>query len=169
MKNTGTLAVATPTPKQIVLTRIFNASRALVFDAFTRPELLRRWFGPRGWSLVVCDVDLRVGGGGFHFVLRGPDGSQMGMRGTYLEIDAPYRSVHIETFDDLPGEAEVITQLTEQDGKTLLTATITYNSCEVRDAVFHSGMEHGAAESYDRLGELLQLLTPVEAERTGRP
>ena len=76
--------------------------RQLVFDAFTKPELLKRWFGPRGWSLAVCEVDLRVGGG-FRFVLRGPDGKQMGMRGVYREIVPPERSVHMESFDDYPG------------------------------------------------------------------
>src|SRR3954447_3788862 len=139
MKNTGTLAVATPTPKSIVLTRVFNAPRELVFDAFTKPELLKRWFGPRGWSLIVCQVDFRVGGG-FRFVLRSPEGNQMGMRGTYREIDAAYRSVHTESFDDLPGESEVITELTERDGKTVLIATITYTSQAIRDAVIRSGM-----------------------------
>jgi uncharacterized protein YndB with AHSA1/START domain len=168
MKNTGTLAVVTPTPKQIVLTRVFNAPRILVFDAFTKPELLRRWFGPRGWSLVVCEVDFRVGGG-FRFVLRSPEGNQMGMRGTYCEIDAPYRSVHTETFDDLPGESEVTTELTERDGNTVLTATITYSSQEIRDAVIRSGMEHGAAESYDRLAELVELLAPGELKGVEKP
>ena len=71
MKNTGTLKVTTPTDREIVLTRVFDAPRHLVFDAFTKPELLKRWFGPRGWSLVVCEVDLKVGGG-FRFVMRGP-------------------------------------------------------------------------------------------------
>lgn len=168
MKNTGMLAVATPTPKQIVLTRVFNAPRILVFDAFTKPELLRRWFGPRGWSLVVCEVDFRVGGG-FRFVLRSPEGNQMGMRGMYCEIDAPYRSVHTESFDDLPGESDVTTELIERDGKTVLIATIAYTSQEIRDAVIRSGMEHGAAESYDRLAELLELLAPAELEGVGKP
>ena len=163
MKNTGTLAVAMPTAQQIVLTRVFNAPRALVFDAFTKPELLRRWFGPRGWSLVVCEVDLRIGGG-FHFVLRNPEGNQMSMRGTYYEIDAPYRSVHRESFNDLPGESEVTTVLTESGGKTVLSATITYASEEIRDAVIRSGMEHGAGESYDRLAELLELLAAAELQ-----
>src|SRR6266851_10010946 len=154
MKNTGTLAVATPTPQQIVLTRVFNAPRKLVFDAFTRPDLLRRWFGPRGWSLVVCEVDFRVGGG-FRFVLRGPDGRQMGMRGVYREIVPPERSVHMESFDDYPGESQVTTVLVEQGGKTTFTATVLAASREARDAVIKSGMEHGAAESYDKLAELL--------------
>ena len=154
MRNTGTLQVTTPTDREIVLTRVFDAPRALVFDAFSKPELLKRWFGPRGWSLVVCDVDFRVGGG-FRFVLRGPDGTEMGMRGVYREIVPPERSVHMESFDDYPGESQVTAVLTEQGGKTTLTATILYPSAEVRDIVLKTGMEHGAAESYDKLAELL--------------
>jgi uncharacterized protein YndB with AHSA1/START domain len=167
MKNAGTLAVATPTPRQIVLTRVFDAPRALVFDAFTKPELLKRWFGPRGWSLIVCEMDLRVGGQ-FCFVLRSPEGNQMGIRGTYREIDPPHRSVHTERFDDLAGESEVMTELTECEGKTVLTATITYTSQEIRDTIIKSGMEHGAAESYDRLSELLELLSSAEMEGAAR-
>lgn len=154
MKNTGTLEITTPTDREIVLTRVFDAPRRLVFDAFTKPELLKRWFGPRGWSLVVCEVDFKVGGG-FRFVLRGPDGKDMGMRGVYREIVAPERSVHMESFDDYPGESQVTSVLTEQGGKTTLTATVLYASPEIRDAVVKSGMEHGAAESYDKLAELL--------------
>ncbi|MGI8961394.1 MAG: SRPBCC family protein [Bryobacteraceae bacterium] len=154
MKNTGTLEVTTPTGREIVLTRVFDAPRRLVWDAFTKPELLTRWFGPRGWSLVVCEVDLKVGGG-FRFVLRGPDGKDMGMRGIYREIVPPERSVHMESFDDYPGESQVTAVLVEQGGKTTLTATVLYPSEEVRDAVVKSGMEHGAAESYDKLAELL--------------
>ena len=154
MKNTGTLKVTTPADREIVLTRVFEAPRQMVFDAFSKPELLKRWFGPRGWSLVVCDVDLRVGGG-FRFVLRGPDGKEMGMRGTYREIVPPERSVHMESFDDYPGESQVTSVFTEQGGKTTLTATVLYPSKEVRDAVIQSGMEHGAAESYDKLAGLL--------------
>ena len=154
MRNTGTLKVTTPTDREIVLTRVFDAPRNLVFDAFSKPELLKRWFGPRGWSLVVCEVDLRVGGG-FRFVLRGPDGRDMGMRGVYREIVPPERSVHMESFDDYPGESQVTALFVEQGGKTTLTATVLYPSREVRDAVIKSGMEHGAAESYDKLAEML--------------
>src|SRR5215467_7742681 len=154
MKNTGTLLVTTPTDREVVLTRVFDAARHLVWDAFTKPELLKRWFGPRGWALVVCEVDLRVGGG-FRFVLRGPDGREMGMRGVYKEIVPPERSVHMESFDDYPGESQVTAVLVEQGGKTTLTATILYPSREVRDIVLKSGMEHGAAESYEKLAELL--------------
>ena len=154
MKNTGTLQVTTPTDREIVLTRVFDAPRDLVWEAFTQPELLKKWFGPRGWSLSVCDVDLRVGGG-FRFVMRGPEGQEMGMRGIYRELSRPARSVHVESFDDYPGESVVTSVFTEQNGKTTLTATVEYPSREVRDIVISTGMEHGAAESYDKLAELL--------------
>ena len=154
MKNTGTLKVTTPGDREIVMTRVFDAPRHLVFDAFTKPDLLKRWFGPRGWSLVVCEVDLKVGGG-FRFVLRGPDGTDMGMRGVYREIVRPERSVHMESFDDYPGESQVTATLVEEGGRTTLTVTVLYPSQEVRDIVIKTGMEHGAAESYDKLAELL--------------
>jgi len=154
MKNTGSLKVTTPTDREIVMTRVFNAPRQLVYEAFTRPELMKRWFGPRGWSLVVCEIDLRVGGT-FRFVLRGPDGRDLGMRGVYRELAPPERSVHVESFDDFPGESIVTTVLVEHEGKTIFTATVVYPSKEIRDAVIQSGMEHGAAESYDKLAEVL--------------
>jgi uncharacterized protein YndB with AHSA1/START domain len=154
MKNTGTLKVTTANDRDIVMTRVFDAPRNLVYDAFTKPELLKQWFGPRGYSLAVCEVDLRVGGG-FRFVLRGPDGKDMGMRGVYRELAPPSRSVHTESFDDYPGESTVTAVFTEEAGRTTLTATVTYPSQEVRDIVVKSGMEHGAAESYDKLAELL--------------
>jgi len=165
MQNTGTLKVTIPTDREIVLTRVFDAPRALVFDAFTKPELLRQWFGPRGWSLVVADVDLNVGGT-FRFMLRGPDGNDLGMRGIWREIVAPERSVHMESFDDYPGESQVTTVLTEQQEKTKLTATILYPAKEIRDAVLSSGMEHGAAESYDKLAELLASLRIQKTARS---
>src|SRR5713226_4513674 len=154
MQNTGTLKVTTPSDREIVLTRVFDAPRHLVFDAFSKPELLKRWCGPRGWSLVVCRVDLKVGGG-FRFMLRGPDGKEMGMRGVYREIVPPERSVHMESFDGYPGESQVTVVFVEQGGKTTLTATVLYPSKEGRDAVIKDGIEHGAAESYDKLAELL--------------
>lgn len=154
MKNTGTLQVTTPSDCEIVMTRVFDAPRDMVFDAFSKPELLKRWFGPRGWSLSTCEIDLRVGGG-FRFILRGPNGEEMGMRGVYKEIVRPERSVHMESFDDYPGESQVTAEFVEKDGKTTMTATVLYPSKEVRDIVIQTGMEHGAAESYDKLAELL--------------
>jgi uncharacterized protein YndB with AHSA1/START domain len=154
MKNTGNLEVTTPSDREVRLTRVFDAPRHMVWDAFTKPELMKRWFGPRGWSLVECTIDLRVGGG-WRFILQGPEGQKMGMRGAYREIKEPERSVHVETFDDYPGESIVTAVFTEKSGKTTMEATVAYASKEVRDAVIQSGMEHGAAESYDKLAELL--------------
>jgi uncharacterized protein YndB with AHSA1/START domain len=154
MKNTGTLKVTLPSDREVRLTRVFDAPRAMVYDAFTKPELLKRWFGPHGYSLIVCEVDLRVGGR-WRFVLEGPDGSKMGMGGVYVALTPPDGSIHTEAFDDFPGEARVTTVLTEEKGKTTLEATSLAPSKEIRDAVIASGMEHGAAETYDRLAEML--------------
>lgn len=154
MKNTGTLQVTTPTEREVVMTRVFDAPRCLVFDALTKPELFKRWFGPRGWSLAVCEIDLKVGGA-WRSVLRGPGGEEMGMRGVYQEIVTPERLVSTESFDDYPGESLNTLILSEKDGKTTFTITVRYQSQEIRDAVIKSGMERGAAESYDKLAELL--------------
>ena len=154
MKNTGTLKVSLPTEREVVMTRAFDAPRRLVFDALTKPELLKRWFGPRGWSLVVCEADLKVGGA-WRWGLRGPDGRDMGMRGVYQEITPPERLVSTESFDDYPGESLNTLILSEEDGKTTFTITVRYASQEIRDAVIKSGMEHGAAECYDKLAEML--------------
>jgi uncharacterized protein YndB with AHSA1/START domain len=154
MKNAGTLKVTMPTEREVVMTRDFDAPRRLVFDALTKPELFKRWFGPRGWSLAVCEIDLRVGGA-WRSVLRGPGGHDMGMRGVYQEIVRPERLVSTESFDDYPGESLNTLVLTEQVGQTTLTITVRYQSQEIRDAVIKSGMEHGASECYDKLAELL--------------
>jgi uncharacterized protein YndB with AHSA1/START domain len=157
MHNPGTLTVTTPTDREIVLTRVFDAPRRLVFDALTRPELLRRWFGARGWNLVVCEVDLREGGT-WRFVSRGPDGTEMGQGGVYRVILPPDRLVYTELFDDqsYPGESLITHVLVELDGRTTLTSTLLYASREGRDIVLRYPMDRGVAESYDRLAELLE-------------
>lgn len=163
MTNTGTLAVTLPSDCEIVLTRVFRAPRALVYDAFSKPEILKKWFGPRGWSLTKCDVDARVGGG-FCFVLKGPEEPELRMRGVYRELSPPERSVHSESFDGYAGESLVTAVFTESGGTTTMVATILYPSKEVRDAAIQSGMEHGAAESYDKLAEMLTTVgVPVAA------
>ena len=156
MKNTGTLNVVVQGDREILMTRVFDAPRALVFKALTTPALLMRWFGPHEWSLVECEIDLRVGGA-WRFLSRGPNGRTMGMRGTYREIAPPDRLQYTETFDDFAhaGEALVIVTLVEENGRTTLTNLVRSPSGEVRDAVLKSGMEHGAAQTYDRLAALL--------------
>ena len=158
MTNTETLQVTTPSDREIAMTRVFEAPRSLVFDAWTKPELLKRWLGVRnGWTFEVCEVDLRVGGA-YRFVWRGPDGAEMGMGGVYREIVSPERLVSTEKFDDpwYPGEALDTIVLVEHDGKTTATTTVLYESQEIRDAVLESGMARGVAESYDVLAELLE-------------
>jgi uncharacterized protein YndB with AHSA1/START domain len=156
MGTAGTLTVTTPTDREIVLTRGFAAPRRLVFSAFTEPDLLRRWFGARGWNLVVCEVDLREGGS-WRFVSRGPDGSQLGHGGVYRVILPPDRLVYTELFDDqsYPGRTLVTHEFVERNGTTLLTSTLLYASREGRDRALSYPMERGVAEAYDRLDDLL--------------
>jgi uncharacterized protein YndB with AHSA1/START domain len=157
MAKTETLKITTPTDREIVMTRVFDAPRTLVFEALTRPELLKRWFGAhRDWSLAVCEIDLRVGGS-LRYVWRAPNRKDMGMSGVFREIVVPERIVNTEIFDDpwYPGEALSTAVLVEQGGKTTLTTTALYDSKEIRDGVLKSGMEEGVASSYDKLEELL--------------
>ena len=160
MKNTGSLKIVTQGDREVLMTRVFDAPRKLVFDALTKPELLKRWFGPHGWTLTECEVDLRVGGA-WRFFSHGPDGRSMGMRGVYREIVPSERLQYTEAFDDFAqhSEAIVTTTLEERDGKTTLTNLILSPSRDVRDAVIRSGMEHGAAETYDRLADVLRSLS----------
>ena len=161
MNPTGTLKVTTPTDREIAMTRVFDASRNLVFEAYTKPELLKRWLGVHGgWSWAVCEIDLRVGGA-YRFVWRGPDGTEMGMGGVYREVAAPERIVATESFDQswYPGDAVSTTVMIEQGGRTALTVTVRYQSREARDAVLKSPMESGVRAGFDRLAELLATLT----------
>ena len=154
----GTLKLTTPSDREIAMTRVFDAPRQLVLDAHTKPDLVRQWLlGPPGWSMPVCEMDLRVGGT-YRWVWRhDSNGTEMGMGGVYREIVAPERLVSTERFDDAwyPGEALNTLVLIEQGGRTTLTQTMRYESKEARDAVLKSGMEKGVEASYDRLAELL--------------
>jgi uncharacterized protein YndB with AHSA1/START domain len=154
--STATLRVTTPSDREIAMTRVFDAPRQLVFEALTRPELLKRWLlGPDGWSLVVCEIDLRVGGA-YRYVWRKRE-TEMGMGGVYREIVRPDRLVVTEQFDDpwYAGECVTTTVLVEEHGRTTMIATMTYESKETRDAVLQSPMESGVSVSYDRLAGVL--------------
>jgi uncharacterized protein YndB with AHSA1/START domain len=164
MNNTGRLKVTTPTDREIVLKRDFDAPRSLVFDTMCKCELLMRWLsGPPGWSMVNCENDFKAGGT-FRHVWHGPEGQQMTMRGEYREVVPPERIVRTESFEfgceAQAGEQLATLVLTEQGGKTALTVTVLYPSKEARDATIASGMERGVAASYDRLAELLA--SPVD-------
>jgi uncharacterized protein YndB with AHSA1/START domain len=153
---TAGVTVGTPSDRTVVLTRSFSAPHHLVFDAWTKPALLARWYGARGWNLAVAEVDLRVGGA-WRFVWDGPDGATMAAGGRYREIDPPARLVYTESFDDhwYPGESLVSHDFAERDGTTTLTTTMLFDSRETRDLVVSSPMARGLAEGFDRLDALL--------------
>jgi uncharacterized protein YndB with AHSA1/START domain len=161
MKNSQTFAIAAEGDREIIVTRSFDAPRRLVFDAYTKPELIKKWLlGPDGWSMPICEIDLRAGGK-YRYVWRNDsDGKEMGMGGVYREITVPERIVVTEIFDEAwyPGEALDTIVLAERDRKTTLTQTIVYNSPETRDAVLRSPMQYGMATSYDRLEKFLSSL-----------
>jgi uncharacterized protein YndB with AHSA1/START domain len=158
--NSGTFTVSTPSDREIQMTRVFDAPRALVFEAMTKPEHIKHWWGNlgEGYSVPVCEVDLRVGGK-WRFVNRTPKGEEATFYGEYREVNPPDRVVFTEIFEPFPDAVSVVTSvLTEENGKTRMVATIEYPSREVRDMVKATGMERGAAISYDRLDDLVRAM-----------
>jgi uncharacterized protein YndB with AHSA1/START domain len=154
--NSETFKVTTPSDREILLTRLFDAPRELVFEAMSKPEHIRQWWGNLGdgYSVPVCEVDLRVGGA-WRFVNRTPKGEMAVFYGVYREIAPPGRVVFTEIFEPFPDAESVVTAvLTEENGKTRFAATCRYPSREVRDMVLQTGMDKGAALSYDALEEV---------------
>ena len=154
--NSDTFKVTTPSDREIRFTRLFDAPRHLVFEAMHKPEHIKRWWGilDEGYSVPVCEVDLRPGGA-WRFVNRTPKGELVAFYGVYREVNPPERVVFTEIFEPYPDSGSVVTAVfTEENGKTRLTMTATYPSLEVRDMVLKTGMERGAAISYDRLEEV---------------
>lgn len=161
MKNSGTFNIAAHGDREIVVTRVFDAPRKLVFDAYTKPELIKKWLlGPDGWSMPICEIDLRAGGKYRYLWRSDADGREMGMAGVYREVVPPERIVVTEVFDEpwYPGEAVDTIVLVEKAGQTTLTQTILYNSRDTRDAVLKSPMQTGMAASYGRLEKFLPSL-----------
>lgn len=159
MKKQETLTVTTPTEREVVITRVFDAPRDLVFRAFTEPALLKKWlFGPPEWSLAVCEIDLRVGGK-IRYVWSKP-GTDMGMSGVFTEIVKPERLVHTEIFDEdwTGGETLVTTTFQERGGRTTVAMTVRYSSRAARDAAVQTGMADGMGAGYDRLDQVLAAL-----------
>jgi uncharacterized protein YndB with AHSA1/START domain len=170
MRQSSTLQVATPTDTTIVMTRAFDAPRRLVWDAMTKPELVRRWmFYPPGWSWATCEMDVRVGGE-FRWAWNGPDGQlAMTIRGVHREVDPPSRIVHTERMEMAPGtgpcapegessepwELLVTLELSEHDGSTSMKMTLAFGSKQARDAALASGMERGMEAGYKNLDALL--------------
>lgn len=157
------LRISTPEDREFVMTRDFHGKRERVFQALTKPELLKRWmYGPDGWELADCVVDLRVNGA-FRYVWRHANGREMAMSGVFREITPPSRLVTTESFefgcDAQSGEQVVTTVLTESDGITTLTTTVLYPSKDARDAALQSGMQTGLEISYDRMAEIVRTLS----------
>jgi len=153
------LTVAAQGDNEIVMSRVFRAPRGDVFDAFTKPELLKRWlFGPDGWELAICEIDLRVGGRYRYVWKKLDDGFEMGMGGVYREVKRPERIVATEKFDQAwyPGEALGTITFVEKGGLTTLTQTMQYESKEARDGVLRSPMEEGVAAGYERLAKIVE-------------
>lgn len=158
MDSAGKLVVSAHGEREIVMTRMFDAPRALVFETYTRPEYVRRWLlGPAGWTMPVCEIDLRVGGR-YRYLWRHSDGREMGMGGVYKEIVAPERIVSTEVFDQpwYEGEGLGTVVFKEHQGKTMLTTTLLYQSRATRDGVLRSPMERGVKASYDRLADIVE-------------
>jgi len=154
-QHSAATTLTTPSDREIVVTRVVDAPRRLVWEAYTNPTHVPHWMlGPQGWTMPVCEIDLRVGAG-WHFVWRRADGSEMAMRGDYQEIVPPERLVSTEAWGgDWPETINTLL-LSEEDGKTTITSRVLYTSKEARDAALKTGMLDGMTEGFDRLAEYL--------------
>ena len=155
----GSAVITLPADTDIVVTRVFDAPAEKVFDAYTTPELVRRWWGFETSEWLVCEVDLRVGGT-WRYVTREEAGFEVGFHGEFLEIERPHLLVSTEVYEGAPdpeGAVAVNTlTLEEVDGVTTLTVLGRYPSKEIRDMVIESGMEHGMQISYNRLEDIVR-------------
>lgn len=156
--------VTLPSDCEIMLTRLFDAPRSLVFDCYTKPDLLKRWMAPEGWQLVVCDNDAKVGRA-FRWEWRKTGGGDMGVSGVYREIVRPERIVRTELFDPdwTGGETLGTLLLAEHDGTTIMTMSVLYASRDARDSALEFGMKDGAAASYRQLDAVLAELSRSQA------
>jgi len=159
-----TFKISTPSDLEIAVERDFDAPRAIVFDAFTKPELVRRWLlGPDGWTMPVCEIDLRVGGTYRYVWRKESTGATMGLGGAFREVVPASRLVATEKFDDAwyPGEAVTTTVFEERGGVTKVTLTVLYESKEARDVASRSGMDQGMIAGFNRLEQVLAPATPI--------
>jgi uncharacterized protein YndB with AHSA1/START domain len=155
-QHSGSIVTTLPSDREVVMTREFDAPRELVFEAHTKPEHLRRWWGRRVDTMVVCAMDFRPGGA-WRYVLRDESGQEFGFHGVYREIVEPERITWTFIFDPFPdNEAGETVVFTDKNGKTALEVTTVYDSKETRDAVMQTGMEDGANETWDRLEEYVR-------------
>ena len=154
MTSSGTAVVTLPTDTQILITREFDAPRHLVYEAWTTPELIKRWWGANRGEVTVADVDLRVGGT-WRYVMVTPDGFEVAFHGEYREIVPNERIVSTEVYEGMPeGEATNTLTFTEVNGRTTLTNLVQHTSREHRDAHVDSGMEAGMQDAMDLLEQV---------------
>jgi uncharacterized protein YndB with AHSA1/START domain len=159
--NSETFQITTPSDFEFVITRQFNAPRELVWEAWTKPEHVRKWWGCNESTMTVCEIDLRVDGA-WRYVMQLPDGSEFGFNGVFREVSPHARLVHTSIFEPMPQHPSLVTvALEERDGKTILTETTHHNSTEARDGHLHSGLDVGARQSLDRLEEYVGSLALV--------
>ncbi len=155
---TGVTTYATPSDRDVVVTRVVDAPRRLVFEAMSSPQHVPHWMtGPEGWTMPVCEIDLRPGGT-WRYVYRKADGTEMTMQGSYREVAPPERVVSTESWGPEWPETVNTMELTETGGRTTITMTIRYPSPEARDAALQSGMKEGMNQSFARLDALLDTL-----------
>lgn len=154
-KSSAATTLTTPSDREILVTRVVDAPRRLVFEAYTNPQHVPRWMlGPQGWSMPVCEIDLRPGGA-WRFVWRRSDGTEMEMHGVYREVVPPERLVSTESWGgDWPETVNTLL-LSEENGRTTIASWVRYPSKEARDAALRTGMKDGMATSFDRLDEYL--------------
>lgn len=153
-----TLEVTTPSDLEIVVERLFDAPQDMVFDCYTKPELVRRWLtGPDGWSLPTCEIDLRVGGT-YRYVWSGPEGETMGMTGQYQQISPVDTLVSTEVFDDDFGMGKMLVTLTfiREGERTRLQTAMLFQTKAQRDAAVETGMTEGMGTSFAALDRLLE-------------
>jgi uncharacterized protein YndB with AHSA1/START domain len=151
-----------PSDHEVKVTRSFKASRELVYQAYTTPALVKRWLlGPPGWAMPVCEMDVRVGGKYRWRWRNEADGKEFGFHGTFREVEAPRRLVHVEYYDagdvggDMGSGALVTVELTEVDGVTTVTSLIDFGTKQARDAAVSTGMTDGMEKSYQLLDRVL--------------
>ena len=155
--------VRMPSDREVQVTRSFRAPRALVYRAYTEPQLVQRWLlGPPGWAMPVCEMDVRVGGRYRWRWKSDQDGSEFGFTGTFREVQPPSRLVHTEAYDPgsvgggFPGNDAIVTVVFAEDGGlTTVTTLIDFGSKEARDAAVATGMTDGMEQSYQMLDRLL--------------
>jgi uncharacterized protein YndB with AHSA1/START domain len=147
--------VDTPSDREVRMRRVFEAPPELVFDAHTTPSLLRRWYGPAGWEMTVCEIDLQPGGA-FRFVTTQPGGREVGQYGAFREVNRPSWLVHTERWEDWDqGEVIVTAEFAPEGTGTLLTVTTLFPSKEIRDQLIAHGMTDGAEAAYRKLDGIL--------------